>query len=39
MRKGMEHFINNPIYTETAEALTLGRNKIEDGGKMLDAGF
>ena len=36
MRKGMEHFINNPIYTITAEAMSNGRNNIEVVGKMLD---
>lgn len=39
MRKGMEHFINNPIYTITAEAMSNGRNNIEVVGKMLEAGI
>ena len=39
MRKGMEHFINNPIYTITAEAMSNGRNNIEVVGKMLKAGI
>ena len=29
MRKGMEQFINNPIYTITAEAMSNGRDNIE----------
>ena len=29
----MEHFINNPIYTITAEAMSNGRNNIEVVGK------
>ena len=39
MRKEMEHFINNPIYTITAEAMSNGRNNIEVVGKMLEAGI
>ena len=39
MRKGMEHFINNPIYTIAAEAMSNGRNNIEVVGKMLEAGI
>lgn len=39
MRKGMEHFINNPIYTITAEAMSRGRNNLEVVDKMLQAGI
>lgn len=39
MRKGMEHFINNPIYTITAESLSNGRSNIEVVSKMLEAGI
>ncbi len=39
MRTGMEHFINNPIYTITAEAMSNGRDNIEVVGKMLEAGI
>ena len=39
MRKGMEQFINNPIYTITAEAMSNGRDNIEVVGKMLEAGI
>lgn len=39
MRKGMEFFINQPIYTITAEAMSNGRNNIEVVGKMLEAGI
>lgn len=39
MRKGMEYFINNPIYTITAEAMSKGRSNIEVVDKMLEAGI
>ena len=39
MRKGMEFFINQPIYTITAEAMSNGRDNIEVVGKMLEAGI
>lgn len=39
MRNGMEHFINNPIYTITAEAMSNGRNNIEVVDNMLKAGI
>lgn len=39
MRTGMELFINNPIYTITAEAMSNGRDNIEVVGKMLEAGI
>ena len=39
MRKGMEFFINQPIYTITAEAMSNGRGNIEVVGKMLEAGI
>lgn len=39
MRAGMEQFINNPIYTITAEAMSNGRNNIEVVGQMLKAGI
>lgn len=38
MRTGMEQFINNPIYTITAESMSNGRDNIEVVGKMLQAG-
>ena len=37
MRAGMEQFINNPIYTITAEAMSNGRDNIEVVGQMLKA--
>ena len=39
MRAGMEQFINNPIYTITAEAMSNGRDNIEVVGQMLKAGI
>lgn len=39
MRKGMEYFINNPIYTITAEAMSKGRSNLEIVDKMLQAGI
>lgn len=39
MRTGMEHFINTPIYTITAESMSNGRDNIEVVGKMLQAGI
>lgn len=39
MRKGMEYFINNPIYTITAESMSNGRSNIEVVSKMLEAGI
>lgn len=39
MRKGMEYFINNPIYTITAESMSLGRSNIEVVAQMLKAGI
>ena len=39
MRKKMECFINNPIYTITAESMSKGRSNIEVVGKMLEAGI
>lgn len=39
MRKGMEFFINQPIYTITAESMSNGRDNIEVVGKMLEAGI
>ena len=39
MRKGMECFINNPIYTITVESMSKGRSNIEVVGKMLEAGI
>lgn len=39
MRNGMEHFINNPIYTITAETMSNGRNNIEVVDNMLKAGI
>ena len=39
MRVGMEQFINNPIYTITAEAMSNGRDNIEVVGQMLKAGI
>ncbi len=38
MRKGMESFINNPIYTITAEAMSNGRSNIFVVEQMLMAG-
>ena len=35
----MEQFINNPIYTITAEAMSNGRDNIEVVGQMLKAGI
>lgn len=39
MRAGMEQFINNPIYTITAETMSNGRDNIEVVGQMLKAGI
>lgn len=39
MRAGMEQFINNPIYTITAEAMSNGCDNIEVVGQMLKAGI
>lgn len=39
MRAGMEQFINNPIYTITAEAMSNGRDNIEVVSQMLKAGI
>ncbi len=39
MRTGMEQFINNPIYTITAEKMSNGRSNIEVVEKMLNAGI
>lgn len=39
MRKGMEYFIHQPIYTITAESMSNGRDNIEVVGKMLEAGI
>lgn len=39
MRKGMEHFISNPIYTITAESMSRGRSNIEVVAQMLKAGI
>ena len=39
MRNGMQYFINNPLYTITAEELSNGRSNIEVVEKMLEAGI